>query len=61
MAGKRVSIYVSERDLDLWQRVEQHAWQHRIAVSALVMAALEDHLARVERQQDRPDGRPDSE
>lgn len=56
VAGKRVSIYVSERDLDLWARAEQHAWQHRIAVSALVMAAIEEHLARVERQQEQPDG-----
>lgn len=51
MVGKQVSIYIRASDLDLWRRVEAYAAEHRMPVSGLVLAALEQYLTRP----DRPD------
>lgn len=39
------TIYVSQRDAELWQRAEAYAHAHRMPLSQLVMAALERYLA----------------
>jgi hypothetical protein len=43
--GKQVSVYVRDEDLDLWERAERYARKRRLAVSALIMTALEHYLA----------------
>lgn len=45
MAGKQVSVYVSERDTALWRWAEQYAREHRMPTSQLVMMALERYRA----------------
>lgn len=42
--GKR-TIYVAERERELWERAEAYARERRLAMSALVMMALEAYLA----------------
>lgn len=44
--GKQVSIYVRDEDLALYERAEEHARKRRMPMSGLVMAALEEYLAR---------------
>jgi hypothetical protein len=43
--GKQVSVYVREDDLPLWERAERFARSRRLAISALVLTALEAYLA----------------
>jgi hypothetical protein len=42
--GRQVSVYIRASDLELWRRAEEYAREHRLAVSALVMLALERYL-----------------
>ena len=35
----------AQRNLDLWERAERYARERRLAVSALIMTALEHYLA----------------
>jgi hypothetical protein len=42
--GRQVSVYVRDEEIPLWERAEGHARKHRMAMSALVMAALERYL-----------------
>jgi hypothetical protein len=42
--GKK-TIYVAERERELWERAERFAADRRLPMSALVMAALEAYLA----------------
>lgn len=44
MAGRPVTLYVRESDLDLWRRAERYAQERRMTVSALVLSALEHYL-----------------
>ena len=44
--GKATAVYVRDSDLELWERAEQYARKHRMPVSGLVMAALEEYLTR---------------
>jgi hypothetical protein len=43
--GRQVSVYVREQDLALWERAERYARERRLAMSALVLTALERYLA----------------
>lgn len=43
--GKQVSVYVRASDVPLWERAEDYAREHRLAMSALIMLALERFLA----------------
>lgn len=47
--GKQVSVYVRDADLALWRRAEEYARAHRMPLSGLIMAALEAHLADLEK------------
>lgn len=40
-----MSVYIRAADLPLWERAEDYARRNRLAVSALVLAALETYLA----------------
>ena len=44
--GRSVNLYVRDADLELWERVEDHARRRRMPVSGLVLSALEEYLAR---------------
>lgn len=52
--GKQVSVYVRDDDLELWERAEKYARRHRMPISGLVMAALEEFLADADPQEKRP-------
>lgn len=45
MGGKK-TIYVRDSDDRLWQRAERYARGRRMPISGLIMAALEEYLAR---------------
>lgn len=50
--GKATAIYVREADLPLWERAERYARAHRMPVSGLVLAAIEEFLTRHDPQPD---------
>lgn len=51
--GKQVSVYIRGEDLELWERAEAHARRRRMPMSGLVLAALEEYLARNDSDRDR--------
>lgn len=46
--GVNKNLYVSDRDMELWQWTERYAYENRHAVNAVVMMALERFRAEVE-------------
>jgi hypothetical protein len=42
--GMTKAVYVRDEDLDLWDRAERYARARRLAMSALIMTALERYL-----------------
>jgi hypothetical protein len=52
--GKQVSVYVRDDDLELWERAEKYARRHRMPISGLVLAALEEFLAAAGPDEKRP-------
>jgi predicted transcriptional regulator len=51
--GTQRTVYVRESDIPLWRRAEEFAKVRRLAMSALIMTALEDYLDRHDLQPDR--------
>jgi hypothetical protein len=51
--GTQHSVYINDRELDLWRRAQDHARRHRLAMNALIMTALEAYLE----QHDQPEPR----
>jgi hypothetical protein len=52
MCVPRKSIYVREEDARLWARAESYARARRLTMSALIMSALEEFLARHAKDKD---------
>lgn len=44
--GLRKAIYVTDADLELWEAAEKYAADHRMKISGVVLAALQEYLAR---------------
>jgi hypothetical protein len=44
--GMAKAVYVRDQDVPLWERAERYARERRLAMSALVLTALEEYLAR---------------
>jgi hypothetical protein len=43
--GLHKAVYVRDQDVVLWERAERYARERRLAMSALVLTALEEYLA----------------
>lgn len=43
--GMHKAVYVRDEDIALWERAERYAKARRLAMSALILTALEQYLA----------------